>query len=209
MDIEQAFNRIKLALGRAMSYPREEDFASGAQEALGFLRASFPQAEASGELVDEIINICDPHARGEMIGHSEAHAAISALLASRPAPIAEKGLREADPRFIDLAMGVLKTEAEFQDDPNGPYSYHCPLCFGRIEFGGEREAELNGAKAIQEIEHSPDCPWVIANALSSPLLAHEAPKNKDQRWLDKRGYVPNHDDTSPIAREAPKEAEHE
>lgn len=84
---------------------------------------------------------------------------------------------KADPRFIDLAMTILKTEPVFEDDPNGPYRYYCPLCYRSISFGGTDEPEKNYAMRAL-INHTPDCPWGIANALAA-LTAE--PKGEEPR----------------------------
>ena len=63
-----------------------------------------------------------------------------------------------------LCAKILEENTEFEDDPNGPYSYHCPYCYNRIKGGREIFDKPHG---MDDIQHELDCPYVIAKGLKT------------------------------------------
>jgi hypothetical protein len=88
-------------------------------------------------------------------------------------------MREADSRFIDLAMLVLKVEAEFVS--GGDYDndkYCCPFCYEKMndtEKINEKEwSQISAASAMKRIEHDAGCAYRIATDLASPIESRAA-----------------------------------
>lgn len=63
-----------------------------------------------------------------------------------------------------LVREILETGTEFDDDPNGPYSWACPFCCAKKEGG--RLMWLKGVR-MEELEHEQSCAYLIAKGLET------------------------------------------
>lgn len=67
--------------------------------------------------------------------------------------------REKD--ILALCTAVLNMSPHWYNNPNGPDTSTCPLC---------RESEDYGHMEIADLNHAPDCAYLIAKDLSTGLL---------------------------------------
>lgn len=75
----------------------------------------------------------------------------------------KEGTREAD--ILALCVAVLNLNPHFHDNPNGGYENTCPFCRA-MEYGGSQKMYVE----MEEINHAPDCAYLIAKDLSTGLL---------------------------------------
>lgn len=78
-------------------------------------------------------------------------------------PEIKEGTREAD--IQALCSAVLNASPNFWDNPNGAYENTCPFCRA-VEYRGGQ----NSFADMSDIDHKPDCAYLIAKDLSTGLL---------------------------------------
>lgn len=62
-----------------------------------------------------------------------------------------------------LCTAILYMSANYWDNPNGGYESSCPFCRTKESRGGGGDIWAS----MSELDHNPDCPYLIAKDLST------------------------------------------
>lgn len=62
-----------------------------------------------------------------------------------------------------LVNGVIETQAEFYDNPNGAYEFSCPFCCGNIKSS---RISIGG---MVDIKHDKDCTYILAMEINKEI----------------------------------------
>jgi hypothetical protein len=99
----------------------------------------------------------------------------SARIQELEARLAEAGTK-TDARFIDLALGVMEIEANYQMDYYEGDNFYCPMCYESTpDPRNDNNPDVSRVTMMTKIKHKPNCTYAIAQALCSST---DAPPNE-------------------------------